>query len=175
MSGFISRLKNGDDDAWNKYWQAINRRFGSFFHSCCDVEDIGMEALRKACSSNWRGLSDSVATYLVLSRLLNKGHDSMVEMLRKRGSSSITLGDSDTNREGKPNIPSDRIEVIDNYDRVISRLQKMIGQPWVMPVIEGMRDGSSLEEIALRLGISTKTVGRYINRIVSVGKEIHEE
>ena len=194
VTGWIGQLKEGNDEAaqqlWNRYFQKLVRlaraRLGGFRRRAVDEEDVALTAFDSFCRGAGNGrfpkLSDrNELWHLLIVITARKVIDvRQHEKRQKRGGGDVrgesafldAAGESELNAGielvvGPEPTPAFAAEVAEQARRLLEALPNQV----LRDVAVWKMEGDSVEEIAERLGCSTRTVDRKLDVIRSIWKE----
>ncbi len=165
----LDGVRTGDhlaaEKLWKRYWPRLltlaDRRMARYRRRELDEEDVALSAmrtfLRRAELGQFDGLDDEPALWnllcVILARKVYAAHRKQ-EALKRSASKSMSL---DEEPAANPRIDD---EVI--FAETLAELLEAVGSK-VEPFVILRLEGNDYEEIAERLGVSTRTVERRIS------------
>ena len=185
-------IKTGDDRdierLWDRYFERLVRLAGARLprgsRRAFDEEDVALSAFRSFCDRAGRGQFPRLADRDDLWRLLatittRKLIDAIRHQSRQKRGGGQVLGESallDNDGPGGPGLarflgreptPEAANQMADEYERLLERL----GDPVLQAIAVRRLDGETTEEVAVALGLSTRSVDRKLGLIRAIWRE----
>jgi RNA polymerase sigma factor (sigma-70 family) len=192
VTHWIAALKAGDDAAaqllWQRYFQQLvelaRHRLGTAPRRVADEEDVALSVFRRLCEGARRGkfekLSDRDDLWQLLAKITARRAIDQIrrQTPRKRGcgqvrGDSVFLGARTEGRGGIDELPGDEPtpeflnELVEEHDRLLGKL----ADETLRQVAIWRLDGFTNEEIARKLGLTTRSIERKLQRIREIWKE----
>ena len=187
VTSWIVGLKQGDEDAsralWHRYFAQLVRlarqRLGQSPRRVADEEDVAVSVFKSLCEGAERGDFESLNDREDLWRLLatitvRKAGQQIRRFTRQkrgggqvRGDSVFAAADGEEHNEGFDGLPSPEptpeflCQMAEEHQRLLDRLE----EPALRQIATWKMEGYSTQEIATRLGITTRSVERKAQRI----------
>jgi RNA polymerase sigma factor (sigma-70 family) len=193
VTQWITALRAGDEEAarqlWLRYFEKIadlaRYRFQGSPRRVADEEDIALSVFQYLCEGaqrgDWGQLNDRDQLWrLLVTVTIHKVIDQRrQDNSQKRGGGkvrggSVFLGGADDSSEqgfdgvtGDDSAPDFLAQVAEQHDRLLDQLQDETLRSIVLWKVEGMNN----EEIAARLGITSRSVRRKVERIREIWQD----
>jgi RNA polymerase sigma factor (sigma-70 family) len=182
VTRWISGLKQGDQSAATKLWEAYFRRLVALAHArlhdaprrMADEEDVVLSAFdsffRGVQAGRFPRLDDRDDLWQILVMITVR---KAIDLRKYEGRQSRGMGRvqslSELNQEGLETIGGDEptSELAAQLAEEYQRLMEKLGDPTLQSVATWKLEGYTNDEIAARLGCVTKTVERKLARIRS--------
>jgi RNA polymerase sigma factor (sigma-70 family) len=183
VTRWIADLRRGDDEAirqlWDRYFQQVVRlarkKLGAAPRRVSDEEDVALSVFRRLCAGAEEGRFERLNDRDDLWRLLvvitsNRVIDQQRHDGNQKRGGGMVRGESGLNLDlssapqsqlvDSAPTPEVLAQMTEEHQRLMARLDDDLQQVAVLKM-----DGFRLEEIAQRLGITSRSVQRKLNRI----------
>jgi DNA-directed RNA polymerase specialized sigma24 family protein len=174
VSGWLEELKKGHEAAaqelWNRYFSHLIRLARHHLHGIgrdVDEEDIALSALKSTLlgvqNDRFPDLSDRTGLWpLLVTITIRKANNEVKRQLTRKRARAAEEPIADVPRfVGNDPSPEFALQVAEAIETLVVAL----GDETLRTIARRKLEGYSNEEIALELNVSTRTVGRKLQRI----------